>query len=317
MSWGYYPRFPTSRPKAARGGIKSQSKRGKFGESWWAKRWIAVLESFNIGARLGRGRTYARSGQVLSINIEKGLVKASVQGSRSTPYAVTMKVTPISKADWLRLAKALSSQVIFAAKLLAGEMPQDIEDAFKGAGLSLFPERLKDLKTDCSCPDWSNPCKHIAAVYYLLGEEFDRNPFLIFELRGMSREELVSNIGSESEGNESEAKVEARKTKGKGGRAKREAAEIREEAPAPPEPPISPDPSSFWNGADLPEDILGDAPIPRMTAAVVKRLGSFPFWRSDRSLMEIVEPVYWKASQRGMDVFLGEAGTGDDKARGR
>ena len=83
----------------------------------------------------------------------------------------------------------LSQQVIFTAKLLAGEMPQDIEQAFTDAGLSLFPAQSKDLDTECSCPDWSNPCKHIAAVYYLLGEEFDRNPFLIFKLRGMEREE--------------------------------------------------------------------------------------------------------------------------------
>ncbi len=190
--WGYeYDYFPPSVPRAAKGGIKAQSKRGAFGESWWAKRWIRVLESFYIGGRLQRGRSYARRGQVVSIVIDTGEVNASVQGSDPTPYEVTIGLPVLSSQDWQKLARALSRQAIFSAKLLAGEMPQDIEQAFADSGLSLFPAKMKDLKTDCSCPDWSNPCKHIAAVYYLLGEEFDRDPFLIFKLRGMSREGLV------------------------------------------------------------------------------------------------------------------------------
>src|SRR5215468_6750617 len=193
--WGGWRRKPKPRIKA-RGGIKSQSKRGTFGQSWWAKRWIAVLESFNIGARLGRGRSYARSGQVLSIDIEKGEIEAAVQGSRPKPYDIKIKVKTIPAADWKRVAKALDREAIFAAKLLAGEMPQEIEQVFREVGLSLFPEKLRDLETDCSCPDWSNPCKHIAAVYYLLGEEFDRDPFLIFKLRGVTREEFAKLLGA-------------------------------------------------------------------------------------------------------------------------
>ena len=179
----------------AKGGIRAQSKKGQFGQSWWAKRWIAVLEGFDIGARLGRGRSYARNGQVLEINIGKGLVRAKVQGSRPKPYEITIQARTIAPGDWEKLAKALASQAIFAAKLLAGEMPRDIEKAFEGAGLSLFPAQLGDLQTKCSCPDWSNPCKHIAAVYYLLGEEFDRDPFLIFALRGLARDEFLALLG--------------------------------------------------------------------------------------------------------------------------
>lgn len=200
MAWRWHGdvgHFPPSRPREAKGGIKTQSKRGTFGESWWAKRWIAVLESFNIGARLGRGRAYARSGQVLSIDISKGTVLARVQGSRPKPYEITIKVKALSIADWKTLAKALSRQAIFAAKLLAGEMPQDIEKVFKDVDLSLFPSKLKDLGTDCSCPDWSNPCKHIAAVYYLLGEEFDRDPFLLFTLRGSEPGGVGRALGSD------------------------------------------------------------------------------------------------------------------------
>lgn len=188
--YGY--RYTPSRPKAVKGGIKAQSK--SFGKSWWAKRWIAVLESFHIGARLGRGRSYARSGQVIDISIESGFIKARVQGSRSTPYKVSILLKPLSDKEWNEVTKVMADKAIYAAKLLAGEMPQDIEEVFKTARVSLFPERLHDMKTDCSCPDYSNPCKHIAAVYYIIGEEFDRDPFLIFRLRGMQREKLMDSI---------------------------------------------------------------------------------------------------------------------------
>src|SRR5512135_296656 len=148
--WDDYPHFKPSVPREVKGGIKVQSKRGTFGESWWAKRWIAVLESFQIGARLGRGRSYARRGQVVSIEIEKGSVRAKVQGSRPKPYDVEIQIKTLSARDWKSLTKALSHKAIFVAKLLAGEMPPDIEKVFQEARLSLFPERVKDLKTECS-----------------------------------------------------------------------------------------------------------------------------------------------------------------------
>src|SRR6516225_9973543 len=191
----WFPRFPKSKPRAAKGGIKAQTKRGQFGQSWWAKRWIAVLESFDIGARLGRGRSYARNGQVLNIDIAKAEVTAKVQGSRPKPYDVTIQVKSLAEKEWAKVIEALSGQAIYAAKLLAGEMPQDIENVFQEVKLSLFPEKLGDLATECSCPDWSNPCKHIAAVYYLIGEEFDRDPYLLFRLRGLNREDLLRRLG--------------------------------------------------------------------------------------------------------------------------
>lgn len=301
--WGYYDYFRPSIPRAVKGGIKAQSKRGGFGESWWARRWIAVLESFNIGARLGRGRSYARNGQVLSIEIEKGEVKAKVQGSRSKPYDIRIHIKTLSATDWRKLAKALSHQAIFLAKLLAGQMPEDIEKAFKGVGLSLFPERLKDLSTNCSCPDWSNPCKHIAAAYYLLGEEFDRDPFLIFKLRGMSREELVGLLDQTGD------KTATR-------RAKHKPHFIHEEEEkAPLSEPLTSDVSKFWSGDSVSDDLLGGALIPLVPAALPKRLGNFPFWRGEERFLDAIEPIYVQASPLGMNVFLGEKGHFDDSSK--
>jgi len=293
--YGFYDScFPPSTPRKARGGIKAQSRRGTFGESWWAKRWIEVLESFHIGARLGRGRSYARQGQVLSIDIEKGKVSAEVQGSRARPYRVNMKVKVLGMKEWKKLAKTLSSQAIFAAKLLAGEMPERIEEAFHESGLSLFPDKRTDLKTDCSCPDWSNPCKHIAAVFYLLGEEFDRDPFLIFKLRGMEREELIGLLGGRPS------------AKGRLGRTEIMSASEGEQEAQAETGPLSVDPGLFW-GQALPEDEPGEeVRIPGLCAALPKQLGSFPFWRGQESFLPTLEALYRRASPGGMAVFLGE-----------
>jgi uncharacterized Zn finger protein len=292
--WYIFRDYKPSVPRKARGGIKAQERRGAFGESWWAKRWIAVLESFHIGARLGRGRSYARSGQVLSIDIEKGKVEAKVQGSRPKPYEVEIRIKTLSSSDWQKVARSLSRQALFLAKLLGSQMPEEIEGVFKTAGLSLFPGQLKDLQTDCSCPDWSNPCKHIAAVYYLLGEEFDRDPFLIFKLRGMSREELLKLLGSSS------PKTAKRKSRDKLIISEDEKDQVLRSEPLPS------DFSQFWGEGSLPDNFFKEVQIPSVPAALLKRLGSFPFWRGKVRFLDALEPVYIQASPLGMDVFLGE-----------
>lgn len=287
MYWREF--YPRSRPRAAKGGIKAQSQRGTFGTSWWAKRWIAVLESFNIGARLGRGRSYARTGQVLAIDIGKGTVTARVQGSRPQPYDITIEVKTLAKAEWKKLAETLASQALYAAKLLAGEIPQDIETVFSKAKLSLFPEKLKDLTTDCSCPDWSNPCKHIAAVYYLLGEEFDRDPFLLFKLRGLERADLLKLLGESA-----------------GAAVKEKAVSEAEPAAAPPEP-LPAQPPQFWQGPGLPENLFAEVSAPPVSAALPRRLGNFPFWRGSERFLDALALIYGAAAQHGQAVFLGES----------
>jgi len=172
--WGGYA---PSKPIKVEGGIKAKSKRGNIGDTWWSKRWVKVLESFGWSNRLERGRRYARSGQVLDFKLAPGRVTARVQGSMSEPYSVKIEMKPLADEAWNRVMEEMSQKAIFAAKLLADEMPQNIEEAFDAAGMSLFPESSKGIKTDCSCPDSANPCKHIAAVYYILAEEFDRDPF--------------------------------------------------------------------------------------------------------------------------------------------
>lgn len=193
--YGSYPAPPRPLPAA---GIRARSRRGDIAQTWWSRRFIEILESFQMGARLTRGRRYARAGQVLDLVIEPGSVTAQVQGSRAKPYRVRIRTLTLPQKDWARVEDAMSSKAVFLAKLLAGEMPRDIEEVFAEARLSLFPAAARDLVTDCSCPDWANPCKHIAATYYLLAEAFDADPFLIFRWRGRDRDELLARLREHS-----------------------------------------------------------------------------------------------------------------------
>ncbi|HSJ55540.1 MAG TPA: SWIM zinc finger family protein [Anaerolineae bacterium] len=191
---GYWPSYEVTRPIDVEDGIKARSQSGKFVKNWWADRWIAALTPLMDSARLTRGRGYARRGQVIDIKVQPGQVASRVQGSRPAPYRVKIEVKPLTDRQWETVLDALAGQAIFAAQLLNGEMPPDVEEVFRAVKVPLFPASKGDLKTDCSCPDWANPCKHIAAVYYLLGERFDEDPFLLFELRGRSKAEIVEAL---------------------------------------------------------------------------------------------------------------------------
>ncbi|MPV51259.1 hypothetical protein GCG21_14840 [Pseudactinotalea sp. HY160] len=185
--------YPPSRPRPA-DGIKARSTRGAIARTWWSERFIDVLESLGVGGRLARGRTYARKGQVLDLDIAPGSVTATVQGSRARPYRVRIGLTPFDKAQWAGVVDRLAGDAWFTAKLLAGEMPPDIEEVFAAAELPLFPANARDLSMDCSCPDVAVPCKHLAATFYLLAEAFDTDPFLVLAWRGRDREELLAAL---------------------------------------------------------------------------------------------------------------------------
>ncbi len=192
MSWEHWP--PPSRPIRVDGGIKARSKRGAIGEQWWSRRFIGVLESYGMSGRLARGRSYARAGQVLDFKLSQGKVTARVQGSRVRPYQVRIGVLPLTTAQWRRVQDRLASQALFRAKLLAGEMPHEIEEVFAECGTPLFPRSAADLDMHCSCPDWGVPCKHLAAVCYVLAEEFDRDPFGMLAWRGQGRDDLLAAL---------------------------------------------------------------------------------------------------------------------------
>ena len=181
-------------PIAVEGGVKAKSQRGAIGEQWWSRRFIAALESYGMSSRLQRGRSYARRGQVVEFTLASGKVTARVQGSRPSPYNVSIAVRPLTAAQWRSVESRLAAQALFRAKLLAGEMPAEIESVFDSCGTPLFPASSRDLTMSCNCPDWGMPCKHLAAVCYVLAEAFDADPFAMLAWRGKGRDELLAAL---------------------------------------------------------------------------------------------------------------------------
>ena len=186
--------YESTGPVPVEGGIKARSQRGAIGEQWWSRRFIGVLESYGMSGRLQRGRSYARRGQVIEFSLASGQVNARVQGSRPQPYRVSISVRPLTGAQWRAVESRLASQALFRARLLAGDMPPEIEQVFADCGTPLFPGSAGDLRMDCNCPDWGVPCKHLAAVCYVLAEAFDADPFAMLAWRGKGREELLAEL---------------------------------------------------------------------------------------------------------------------------
>ncbi|MBI4288079.1 MAG: SWIM zinc finger family protein [Chloroflexi bacterium] len=294
--WDHWDHFPPSTPIAVKNGLKARSQHGKIGETWWSSKWVAFLESLDMGARLGRGKSYARRGQVMNMDIQPGLVTAKVQGSRPKPYAVTIRLTPLSPDEWHKVVDAMASQALFAAKLLAGEMPQNIEEAFQAAKVSLFPSRPKDLDSDCSCPDWANPCKHVAAVFFLLAEEFDRDPFMIFKLRGKDKDSLVRTLRERrTAGTPPEAAASEVKVAGQSGEASA----------------VESGPRDFWGmGPEIASFRVRIAP-PEVPLATLKRLGKPDFWKGNTDIMDALGKVYEAASREALKIaYDGDGGNG-------
>lgn len=186
--------FGPSTPIAVEGGLSTSKARGAMAESWWSKRFVAVLESFGLGGRMQRGRTYARKGQIISLETNPGLLVAQVQGSRPTPYVVTIRTAEPTPAQWLQIDAVIRSRVKFVASLLDGEVPPELEDAFSAAGVALFPTTWREVNATCNCPDYENPCKHIAAALYLFADRLDADPWLLLEWRGRTRQQVLADL---------------------------------------------------------------------------------------------------------------------------
>ncbi|MDM4720166.1 SWIM zinc finger family protein [Micromonospora sp. WMMA1363] len=181
-------------PRRVDGGLRARSTRGAIGRSWWSRRFLEVLESFALGTRLTRGRSYARAGQVVRLDVAPGEVTAVVQGSRPRPYNVRITLPAFPPALWARVEADLAAQAFFSARLLAGDLPAELEELFADAGAPLFPAAVHELRQRCSCPDAAVPCKHLAATFYLLAEAFDADPFQLLHWRGRSRDELLDRL---------------------------------------------------------------------------------------------------------------------------
>ena len=277
----FAPRVPIS----VRGGIRVQSSRAGFARKWWSREWLMLLEKYQIGARLGRGRSYAYGGQVVSLELEPGRVVASVQGADQTAYHCEIRCGVPEPAVRDEVVRLLRGQPLLLAELLVRELPRAVADLCEEAGLTLLPRDRQDISTHCSCPDRVNPCKHLAAVFFLLIEAFDQDPLLLLALRGISREALI------------------------GGEAGADAA--AEEAPDAAEPggavsagAIAPD--TFWGRDEEAAPDFGPAPTGGASAPLVQRLGPLPLWRGEERFMDVMTQVGGRAVALGWQAWAGE-----------
>ncbi len=220
---------------SALGGNPITTQLGQQGlgqQPWWVEQWMELINSYRYKKRLERAWAYARSGNVISIRFEGRRVHARVQGTEAEPYKVKLWLDVLSDEDWGYVLEALGQKARWSAQLLAGLMPQDIERAFAASGRRLFPFKLQEVRSECSCPDKANPCKHTSAVYYLMGDRFSEDPFVLFQLRGRSRDQLLADLA-----------VQRRKQLAAAGGGSRPAAR---HVPHPVHPAVS-DPGRWWS----------------------------------------------------------------------
>ncbi|MDJ0678081.1 MAG: SWIM zinc finger family protein [Calothrix sp. MO_167.B42] len=258
---------------------------------WWSQRWLDLLDSYRFKKRLERARNYARQGNVLSIEFTGAKVLAKVQGSESEPYSLSLSLDAFTEEEWGFVVETMASKAIFTAKLLAGEMPQNIEEVFTANGLSLFPFTLSDVHSKCSCPDKANPCKHIGAVYYQLGDRFSEDPFVLFQLRGRTKEQIIQDL-RQFRSNSLEI-----------------AANTTTESPEPTTPEINPiNLDSFWEyNQPLESSLVVIAPSSGET--VLDVLGAIPLAKEEENLsnvtsadvvMKYLDTLYKDVSQKAM-----------------
>ena len=170
-------------------------RRRGFGLTWWGEAWVTALEQRAQldPNRLPRGRSYARGGTVGELAIGPGEVRATVQGRRVRPYQVRVRVRVLEAGEWDRVLDAIAAQIGHAAALLDGELLPEVADDVRSAGTDLLPGP-GEVQPRCSCPDWADPCKHAAAVCYLVAGALDADPFSLLLLRGRRRDEVLAAL---------------------------------------------------------------------------------------------------------------------------
>lgn len=300
-SYGWYEPAPKKPPPER--GIRMK----KAGTTWWGQRWIAALEEVLRGdsRRLARGRTYARAGRTHDLEVKSGKVTAKVTGSRPTPYKITIELTQLGEAAWKKAIGVMAGKAQFSAELLAGQMPQAIDEAFVEAGVSLFPKQRADLETSCSCPDWGDPCKHVAATHYVLGEALDRDPFLLFELRGKTKAQVLDALrAARGAGDEAAPKRGAKAKKAESETEAHEVATVK----------LGKVKAADY---DRPREVLPAMHFtfeePASHGAMLRQLGAPTAWTSEASPADLLAPLIRAAAETARRIAMAEATPAQDE----
>ena len=270
---------------------------------WWVQRWIDLLNSYRFKKRLERARKYAKEGNVLSIEFEGPQVLARVQGTEPDPYQVSLSIDPFTDEDWGYVVETMAQECIYSAQLLAGEMPENIEQVFTANGLSLFPFTLSDIHSKCSCPDPQNPCKHIGAIYYQLGDRFSEDPFVLFQLRGRTKAQILDDLrrlrstGGVELKPEEKAEVESKSSQSEVKSSRLDDNQQNEGEPAVSVPVKL---EQFWQYEEPLDPSLVVITPPPDNRTVLDVLGALPLAAADSRVMQYFREVYQLVSQQAM-----------------
>lgn len=238
----------------------------------WSTAWLDALASFSHPGRMRRGQQFADRRSIRNVEIKPGQVTANVKDGGQT-FRVRLLIPLLDDDTWSRVVAKLATRALYSARLLGGELPPEVMDVFAEAEAPLFPEAA-ELQATCSCPDWEAPCKHTAGVYYALADRFDEDPFLLFLLRGRSKEQLLDML-----------------------RQQRQMTMAGENVEAAPEqqwhfvvPRLADTLDTFWDIGPSLEDVVFRLIPPPTPLPQLKRLGPSPF--DQVNLIELLTPIY-------------------------
>ena len=269
-------------------------------KTWWGKEFLRALEDCMDPGRLSRGRSYSTPYRRKSFSIRQGKIAATVRGNISTYfhvyetpyYKVEIGFQKIASTRWNAILKRLGSNADWVTHLVLGEVPPSIEEALAGARVKLLPRTHREIQASCSCPDWANPCKHIAGIYYHVASLIDRDPLLLFEFRGLERSKLLEAVSKSEFGSALRGEAEAA--------VPDLAASAREPrypsvGAVPIEAPAS-DLRTFWRGRPVPRE--ADRQVPPVSALLLRRAGDYPeFWHREISFLETMAAIYERVAK--------------------
>ncbi|MFP3896838.1 MAG: hypothetical protein ACLFV5_08420 [Anaerolineales bacterium] len=260
-------------------------------KSWWAKQWLRALGQWLDAERLAEGKKYVGQDYPANLTINSGSVVAQIKGTALQPYQIHIEIDTFGDKEWERALDAMFQQAGYAAHLLNDEMPPAIEVVFRSVGLSLFPGARSDLRSHCSCGSPIVPCEHVAGVYHLLAQRLDRDPFLLFHMRGQNREQVLAGFRARrASRSQHERERQSHEKQGRGALASIS---------------LPSDSHTFWKMGPQIEDVEIDVKPPEIHMEVLKLLG-IPSFVNEEMLEKNLPQIYQRVSQKALEIAYGE-----------
>lgn len=266
----------------------------KLTRTWWGTKFMDALNNFMEEGRLKRGRSYSGNNRILAFNMNESSIDAKVRGNanpyfgvyKEPKYKTSLSFKKISEDKWQKIIDKMSGNVALMSKLILNEMPDNIEDVFTEFGENFLPIKSKDINSNCSCPDWDNPCKHIAGVYFRVASLLDRDPFLMFELRGMPKAKLQEALNKTELGKALFTSLIKKDLK-------IQVSENYYSRPKEIDFDQNVDLINFWNGSKIPEKEISMTNLESVSGILIKKQGDYPpFWQRDNSFTKSMEDIY-------------------------